>query len=166
LAQAFVGMLSFGLLLKLFNMTTVCFYVAFCLTQCPFAAGKILLQSYSVDFEVRIFFQSCLIEAWAGLPQRFFKEMDFELEAEILLLDLVNDLERGSALTCELREERRAYTFSCSLKVIKLPASVKIPVASLFGKTARGVDWALLLVTCGIGVASPSISTELPKSLP
>ena len=56
-------------------------------------------------------------------------------------------------------------TFSCSFNVSTLPWSVKTPPASRWDITANGVDCALLLAICGMGVPSSSLPTELLESL-
>jgi hypothetical protein len=59
---------------------------------------ELTLHCDTVDFEICVLFKRCLVELFPALGHGFFEKMDFHLQTEILLLDLVNDLEQISKL--------------------------------------------------------------------
>jgi hypothetical protein len=59
---------------------------------------ELTLHCDTVDFEICVLLKRCLIELFPALGHGFFEKMDFHLQTEILLLDLVNDLEWVSGL--------------------------------------------------------------------
>ena len=67
--------------------------------------------------------------------------MYLELEAEVLFFNFVDDLPYFLSM-CMITRLISVFqhTFSCSLKVITFPWSVRTPATSLLGNAASGVD--------------------------
>lgn len=85
-------MFPFGVFPSLENLLSVCFYVPLSLSEVLFAPMKFFLDSYLVNFEIRVLFERDFIESRACFAQRILKKVNLKFETEIFLLDLGDDL--------------------------------------------------------------------------
>lgn len=108
LLQSVVGVLVFRSLLSLQHLLSVGFQVSLGRRESLTVPSQLLLHRDLVDLQIRVLLQRCLAESRSGFPQRVLEKMDLEFEAEVLLLNLVDDLSWRSV--CSQGDASRSRT--------------------------------------------------------